>query len=251
MMNIVVMLPTYNERQSIGSLLSALSELEIDGVTLSILVIDDNSPDGTANYVESLKVSNVDILRRPIKDGLGNAYKSGIEKILQDSKVTHLTSMDADSSHRIVDLINLIKTAQSNANADLIIGSRWVPGGGIENWPAPRKFLSKFGTRYAQLALNLDIKDLTGGFRIYPRRTLERLNLNQITSNGYCFQIEMAFAIAHLKGAIIEVPITFVERRNGQSKMSNRIVLEAMFQVTRWGLARIFRPNADKLHYVK
>mgnify|MGYP003335983290 FL=1 len=133
MMNLVVMLPTYNERQSIGSLLSALSELEIDEVTLSILVIDDNSPDGTANYVESLKLPNVDILRRPIKDGLGNAYKSGIEKILQDSRVTHLISMDADSSHRIVDLINLIKTAQSNPNADLIIGSRWVPGGGIEN----------------------------------------------------------------------------------------------------------------------
>ena len=250
-MKIVIMLPTYNERQGIEPLLNELSILSNKGLEISILVIDDNSPDGTADFVTSLNLPNVDILKRPKKDGLGNAYKSGIEKVLQEKQITHLISMDADSSHRVVDLVKLIESCKVNPDADLIIGSRWIPGGSIENWPFARKFLSKLGTRYAQWALKLEVADLTGGFRVYPRRTLERLDLSQITSNGYCYQIEMAYAIAHLKGRIIEVPITFVERREGVSKMSNRIVLEAMVQVTRWGLARRLNPTADKLHYVK
>jgi len=251
MMHVKVMLPTYNERQSVGSVIKSLMELEIQSVQISIIVIDDNSPDGTAQYVRSLNLRNVEVLQRPNKDGLGTAYKAGIEKALKESEVTHLVSMDADSSHRVADLSRLIESARSNPTANLVIGSRWVPGGAIENWPFARKFLSKLGTKYAQWALNLEIRDLTGGFRVYPRRTLERLDLNQITSNGYCYQIEMAYAISHLQGEIIEVPITFVERREGVSKMSNRIVLEAMVQVTRWGLTRKLNPSADKLHYVK
>lgn len=251
MMQVMVMLPTFNERQSVGSVIKSLLELEIQSVQISIMVIDDSSPDGTADYVRSLNLDNVEVLQRPSKDGLGTAYKAGIEKALKESDVTHLVSMDADSSHRVADLSRLIESARSNPTANLVIGSRWVPGGAIENWPFARKFLSKLGTKYAQWALNLEIKDLTGGFRVYPRRTLERLDLSQITSNGYCYQIEMAYAISHLQGEIIEVPITFVERREGVSKMSNRIVLEAMVQVTRWGLARKLNPSADKLHYVK
>ena len=251
MMHVMVMLPTFNERQSVGSVIKSLLELEIQSVQISIMVIDDSSPDGTADYVRSLNLDNVEVLQRPNKDGLGTAYKAGIEKALKESEVTHLVSMDADSSHRVADLSRLIESARSNPTANLVIGSRWVPGGAIENWPFARKFLSKLGTKYAQWALNLEIKDLTGGFRVYPRRTLERLDLSQITSNGYCYQIEMAYAISHLQGEIIEVPITFVERREGVSKMSNRIVLEAMVQVTRWGLARKIKPSADKLHYVK
>ena len=251
MMQVMVMLPTFNERQSVGSVIKSLLELEIQSVQISIMVIDDSSPDGTADYVRSLNLDNVEVLQRPSKDGLGTAYKAGIEKALKESEVTHLVSMDADSSHRVADLSRLIESARSNPTANLVIGSRWVPGGAIENWPFARKFLSKLGTKYAQWALNLEIKDLTGGFRVYPRRTLERLDLSQITSNGYCYQIEMAYAISHLQGEIIEVPITFVERREGVSKMSNRIVLEAMVQVTRWGLARKLNPSADKLHYVK
>ena len=251
MMHVKVMLPTYNERKSIGSVINSLLELEIQKVKISILVIDDNSPDGTAQYVRSLNLRNVEVLQRPNKDGLGSAYKAGIEKALQESDVTHLVSMDADSSHRVADLNRLIESAKSNPAANLVIGSRWVPGGAIENWPFARKFLSKLGTKYAQWCLNLEIRDLTGGFRVYPKRTLERLDLNQITSNGYCYQIEMAYAISHLQGEIIEVPITFVERREGVSKMSNRIVLEAMVQVTRWGLTRKLSPSADKLRYVK
>ena len=251
MMQVMVMLPTFNERQSVGSVIKSLLELEIQSVQISIMVIDDSSPDGTADYVRSLNLDNVEVLQRPNKDGLGTAYKAGIEKALKESDVTHLVSMDADSSHRVADLSRLIESARSNPTANLVIGSRWVPGGAIENWPFARKFLSKLGTKYAQWALNLEIKDLTGGFRVYPRRTLERLDLSQITSNGYCYQIEMAYAISHLQGEIIEVPITFVERREGVSKMSNRIVLEAMVQVTRWGLTRKLSPSADKLHYVK
>ena len=251
MMQVMVMLPTFNERQSVGSVIKSLLELEIQSVQISIMVIDDSSPDGTADYVRSLNLDNVEVLQRPNKDGLGTAYKAGIEKALKESDVTHLVSMDADSSHRVADLSRLIESARSNPTANLVIGSRWVPGGAIENWPFARKFLSKLGTKYAQWALNLEIKDLTGGFRVYPRRTLERLDLSQITSNGYCYQIEMAYAISHLQGEIIEVPITFVERREGVSKMSNRIVLEAMIQVTRWGLNRKLNPSADKLHYVK
>ena len=251
MMHVMVMLPTFNERQSVGSVIKSLLELEIQSVQISIMVIDDSSPDGTADYVRSLNLDNVEVLQRPSKDGLGTAYKAGIEKALKESDVTHLVSMDADSSHRVADLSRLIESARSNPTANLVIGSRWVPGGAIENWPFARKFLSKLGTKYAQWALNLEIKDLTGGFRVYPRRTLERLDLSQITSNGYCYQIEMAYAISHLQGEIIEVPITFVERREGVSKMSNRIVLEAMVQVTRWGLTRKLNPSADKLHYVK
>ena len=213
MMHVKVMLPTYNERESVGSVIKSLMELEIQSVQISIIVIDDNSPDGTAQFVRSLNLRNVEVLQRPNKDGLGTAYKAGIEKALQESDVTHLVSMDADSSHRVADLSRLIESARSNPTANLVIGSRWVPGGAIENWPFARKFLSKLGTKYAQWALNLEIKDLTGGFRVYPRRTLERLDLSQITSNGYCYQIEMAYAISHLQGEIIEVPITFVERR--------------------------------------
>ena len=181
MMQVMVMLPTFNERQSVGSVIKSLLELEIQSVQISIMVIDDSSPDGTADYVRSLNLDNVEVLQRPSKDGLGTAYKAGIEKALKESEVTHLVSMDADSSHRVADLSRLIESARSNPTANLVIGSRWVPGGAIENWPFARKFLSKLGTKYAQWALNLEIKDLTGGFRVYPRRTLERLDLSQIT----------------------------------------------------------------------
>ena len=250
-LDVAIMIPTYNEIESIKSLLDEITKLELSGIDLRILVIDDNSPDGTANFVENLHYKNVDILRRSKKDGLGNAYKSGIKKLLLEKDVTHLISMDADGSHRVVDLVKLLECAKENPNASLILGSRWIPGGGIKNWPNYRKWISKAGTKYARWALKLKINDLTGGFRVYPRSTLERLDLDQITSNGYCYQIEMAFAISHLNEAILEVPINFIEREAGVSKMSQRIVLEAMAQVTRWGLFLRINPSADKLHYVK
>lgn len=246
-----IMIPTYNEIESIKKIIDEINQIQISDVSIEILVIDDNSPDGTGKYVESLAINNVSVLNRPEKDGLGNAYKSAIKHLLKDQRITHLVSMDADGSHRAVDLKKMIEVAVAKPEASMVLGSRWVPGGGIVNWPLHRKWLSKAGTRYARWALKMKINDLTGGFRIYPRWMLEKLDLKQITSNGYCYQIEMAFAISHLKGSVIEVPITFVERELGVSKMSQRIVLEAMLQVTRWGLVMRIDPVADKLHYVK
>ena len=240
----IVLMPTYNEKAAIKSILDQLDAIDV-------LIIDDNSPDGTADYVNSLNYKNVDILHRSAKDGLGNAYKAAIKKVLDENAYTHLVSMDADGSHRPADLHKMIEISRQNPNA-VILGSRWIPGGSIVNWPKYRKWISKAGTWYAKFALKMDLNDLTGGFRIYPRTVLEKLDLDQITSNGYCYQIEMAFAIKHLqKTKVIEVPITFIEREQGVSKMSQRIVLEAMLKVTKLGLGLRLNPTADKLHYVK
>jgi dolichol-phosphate mannosyltransferase len=240
----IIMMPTYNEKSSIKSLLDKL-------IHLDVLIIDDNSPDGTANYVNSLGYQNVDILSRSKKDGLGNAYKAAIERILSEDSFSHLISMDADGSHRPEDLEKMLKVAEANPNS-VILGSRWVPGGKIVNWPKHRKWISKAGTLYAKFALKMQLKDLTGGFRIYPKQALERIDLDQVTSNGYCYQIEMAFALEHLADVdVIEVPITFIEREAGSSKMSQRIVLEAMLKVTKLGVGLRLNPTADKLHYVK
>lgn len=243
-MNPIVLMPTYNEKAAIKSILDQLGNI-------NVLIIDDNSPDGTADYVNSLNYGNVDILRRKEKDGLGNAYKAAIKKVLSENTYTHLISMDADGSHRPADLERMLKISKEHTDA-VILGSRWIPGGSIVNWPRYRKWISKAGTWYAKIALKMDLNDLTGGFRIYPRAVLEKLDLDQVTSNGYCYQIEMAFAIKHLpKTNVIEVPITFIEREQGVSKMSQRIVLEAMLKVTRLGLGLRINPTADKLHYVK
>jgi dolichol-phosphate mannosyltransferase len=240
----IVLMPTYNERESIKELLDQLRHLDV-------LIIDDNSPDGTADYVKSLNYSNVDILHRNQKDGLGNAYKAAIKKVLNENEYSHLISMDADGSHRVKDLEKMLQVATDNPNS-VILGSRWIHGGEIENWPKYRKWISKAGTWYAKIALKIDLNDLTGGFRIYPKSVLDKLDLDQITSNGYCYQIEMAFAVSHLQETkTIEVPIKFVERRAGASKMSQRIVLEAMLKVTKLGLGLRINPTADKLHYVK
>ena len=247
---IQILIPTYNESESIKQLLSEITKLDL---AVKILVIDDNSPDGTADLVQSLAYKNVDILRRKEKDGLGNAYKAGIKYVLPDPEITHIVSMDADGSHQVKDLTQLIAKANENPDLDLILGSRWIPGGSIENWSKHRKWLSKLGTRYARWALKLSINDATGGFRIYSKRILEMIDLEKITSNGYCYQIEMAFAIDRINNSkkIVEVPIQFIEREAGKSKMSGKIVIEAMAQMTRLGLALRLNPSADKLHYVK
>ena len=250
-MNVAVMIPTYNEREAIALLLPQISKIQIRDVEIQVLIIDDNSPDKTSEFVESLKLPFVKILNRTKKEGLGRAYMAGIKYLLQDPKITHLISMDADGSHRVVDLIKLIESAKLHPKASLIIGSRWIKGGGIVNWPVARKLLSKTGTAYAKFALKLRISDLTGGFKVYPRWAVEKIDLDKITSNGYCYQIEMAHAFSQLNAPIVEEPIIFIEREVGVSKMSQRIVVEAMWQVTRWGLTLRFHHSADKLHYVK
>ena len=253
---ILVVIPTFNERESIGILLNQFQKIDLgNNQKLDILIVDDNSPDKTADFIESLNLPNVDILRRASKMGLGSAYKTAIKYALENYEFDYLVTMDGDGSHQISDLVKMLHSIPKHPKASLILGSRWITGGGISNWSNFRIQLSKAGTRYARWALKLPINDLTGGFRIYPRTTLERINFDQIRSNGYCYQIEMAFAIEHLNrnqgSRTEEIPITFIERENGVSKMSLRIVLEAIWQVTKMGLRLRFRPTADKLHYVK
>ena len=244
-MSPLVMIPTYNEAQSIGPLvLELLQRLP----QLEILVIDDHSPDGTAALVKALASPRIHILERERKSGLGAAYKAGIAWAQDRPHFSHYVTMDGDGSHRPEDLSPMLARA---ANVDVVMSSRWMPGGEIRNWPKYRQFISQIGTSYARMALKLPFSDLTGGFRVYSAHLIDRLQINEIKSEGYCFQIEMILA-SHAAGATIsEVPVTFVERELGRSKMSRRIVLEALAKVTLWGWQNRFQSNADKLHYVK
>ena len=250
MKKIAILIPTYNEAISIVELLDKLKKFRIDSKEdFDVIVIDDNSPDGTAEIVDKLQIDWVSILRRPGKGGLGAAYRAGFAQVLNASKYTHVITMDADGSHRVEDLETMISAIEPGKL--IVLGTRWIPGGSVVNWPKRRQYLSRAGTAYAKLALRIPLNDLTGGFRVYSVELLKALKLTDMQATGYCYQIEMALA-AHLAGAnAVEVPITFVERINGVSKMSQAIVIEALLQTTRWGLSRTFRPNADKLHYVK
>lgn len=245
MKNIVILIPTFNESFTIVEQLKKLEIFRGSSIDkISVLVIDDNSPDETADLVDNLHFPWVQVLRRPGKDGLGAAYRAGFSKVLADSSITHLITMDADGSHRVEDLASMISAITPGKS--ITLGTRWMPGGSVENWPKSRRFLSRTGTRYAKFALGIDLNDLTGGYRIYSVELLKALNLKNMQATGYCFQIEMALA-ANLAGAVAtEVPITFVERINGVSKMTKAIVLEALIQTTRWGIVRRLRPNADK-----
>ncbi len=247
---LVILIPTYNEAVSIVELLKKLAKFRLNSQhQFDVVVIDDNSPDMTADIVDNLAISWVQTMRRPGKGGLGGAYRAGFNKVLADNQYTQIVTMDADGSHRVEDLPAMF--AAINGVKSIVLGTRWMPGGSVVNWPKSRQLLSRAGTSYAKLALGIDLDDLTGGFRIYSAELLNSLNLKDMNATGYCFQIEMAMA-ADLAGAMAtQVPITFVERINGVSKMSKAIVVEALTQTTRWALMRRLRPNADKLHYVK
>jgi dolichol-phosphate mannosyltransferase len=245
----VILIPTYNESIAIIELLNSLTELR-KSRDFDVLVLDDNSPDKTADIVDNLKLSWVSVLRRPGKAGLGAAYRAGFAEVLRGEKYTHVITMDADGSHRVEDLPAMMD-AQHNSDISITLGTRWMPGGSVVNWPLFRQLLSRAGTAYARIALRIPLHDLTGGFRVYSVALLRKLNLSQMTATGYCFQIEMAMASELAGASMREVPITFVERINGVSKMSRAIVIEALWQTTLWGLSRTLRPNADKLHYVK
>jgi len=244
----VILIPTYNESVAIVELLRQLSTLH-NVRDFDVVILDDNSPDKTADIVDAMQISWVSVLRRPAKAGLGAAYRAGFAHVLPMQKYSKIITMDADGSHRVEDLPAMMDA--TNEPISITLGTRWIPGGSVVNWPKSRQFLSKSGTKYARIALGIPLNDLTGGFRVYSSGLLNKLNLSEMTATGYCFQIEMAMA-AELAGAtMVEVPITFVERINGVSKMSRAIVIEALWQTTLWGLARRLRPNADKLHYVK
>jgi dolichol-phosphate mannosyltransferase len=220
--NAIVIIPTYNERVNLASLIPAI--LEVDDA-LDILVVDDGSPDGTGELVETFteQTTRVQMLQRGSKQGLGTAYLDGFRYALSRG-YDHMVQMDADFSHRPEDLPRLLMAAE---DADLVIGSRNVPGGRVENWSLMRKFISKGGSLYARTLLSLPIKDCTGGFKCFHRRVLEVLDLESVRSNGYGFQVEMNYLCQRAGFKIIEVPIVFPDRTIGQSKMSARIFAEA------------------------
>ena len=239
-MRVLILVPTYNESASIVKLLDRVTDVRrelIDaGNDVQLLVIDDNSPDGTAQLVESQGLDWVEILRRPGKSGLGPSYIAGFRWGLERD-FDLMIEMDADLSHQPEALPDLIAPVLEG-DADLTIGTRWMPGGKVVNWPISRQLISRAGTSYARLALGLDLRDVTSGFRTFHRRVLEAIDLNGIESEGYGFQIEMVLATLQAGFTVREVPITFVEREGGVSKMSKKIVVEALWKVTIWGARR-------------
>lgn len=239
-MRILVVVPTYNEADNIAWIIERLHAAQPD---VDVLVADDGSPDGTGDIADRLAATDprVNVLHRSGKQGLGSAYRAGFAWGIERGYDV-LVEMDADGSHRPEDLGKLLDA--SAAGADLVLGSRWVPGGGVVNWPWHRRFISRGGTFYARLMLGIPVKDATGGFRAFRRQTLERLPLDDVASQGYCFQIDMARRVLGAGMTIVEVPITFVERERGESKMSGGIVREALWRVTVWGVQRLISKPA-------
>jgi len=223
----LVVIPTYNEAESIGEILAALKPLDCD-----VLVIDDGSPDGSAQIVRNL---GIEVIERGGKQGLGSAYRTGFS-IGLDRGYTYIIQMDADGSHQVVDLEKMMDWIDS---ADLLIGSRWIKDGGIANWSKFRQYLSKSANIYANLLLSLGVKDATAGFRIYTSALLKKMEISTIRSEGYCFQIEMTRRAIARGGSVAEVPITYIERAHGVSKMSFTIALEAVLRITAWGALRL------------
>lgn len=235
-MRVVTIIPTYNEIESLPLTVARLRRAVPHS---DVLVVDDNSPDGTGDLADTLAAADpqIHVLHRQGKAGLGAAYIAGFTWGL-DAGYDVLVEMDADGSHRPEQLQSLLEKV---ADADLVIGSRWVPGGSVVNWPRRRKLLSRAGSTYSRIMLGIDVRDITAGYRAFRRETLEKLDLAQVDSVGYGFQVDMTFRVARLGLKIVEVPITFVEREFGASKMSGGIVLEAIGNVTRWGLAARWR----------
>lgn len=228
-----MIIPTYNERNSLPITLGALRQAVPDA---DVLIVDDNSPDGTGEWADQAAAtdSHVHVLHRSGKKGLGQAYIAGFHWAMAQD-YTHVVEMDADGSHQASDLPRLLAAARIR-RADAVIGSRWVPGGGIKNWPASRQLISKLGTGYARLMLGLSVRDATAGFRVYSLDSLRQLPLHEIESQGYCFQVDMTWRYHQAGAHIVEVPIIFVERALGESKMSKEIVQEALWRITQWGI---------------
>jgi dolichol-phosphate mannosyltransferase len=230
----LVCVPTYNEAASLPVLLERLRRLLPD---VDVLVIDDGSPDGTGAIADGFaeRDPRVHVLHRAKKAGLGAAYLAGFDWGFEHG-FELLVEMDADGSHRPEDLQALLDVAATGV--DVVLGTRWMPGGSTVNWPLSRRLLSLGGNRYARIMLQVPFHDITGGFRVYRASALRRLDMHAVRSEGYCFQVEMALRACNRRLRIEEVPITFVERELGSSKMSRAIVIEAMRRVTVWGFQR-------------
>jgi dolichol-phosphate mannosyltransferase len=230
-----VCLPTYNERENLEPMLRALAD--VLGPDDRVLVIDDNSPDGTGELADRLaaELGFVDVLHRPRKNGLGPAYLAGFRRAL-DAGAELVLELDCDFSHDPADVPRLLAAAETT---DLVLGSRYVPGGGIENWGVIRRAISAGGSLYARLVLGVPIRDLTGGFKCFRRAVLEAIPLNDVRSRGFAFQIELTYRAIRKGFRVEEVPIRFVDRAVGGSKMSRAIVLEAIWKVPLLRLAAV------------
>ena len=243
---VLVIIPTYNELDALPLI---LSRVQNSVPTVEILIVDDNSPDGTGGIADQWVSENpgIHVMHRLGKGGLGAAYLAGFAWGLQQG-FDVLVEMDADGSHQPEQLPSLLAALEYS---DLVLGSRWVEGGGTENWSKNRELLSKGGNYYTKVMLGIDIDDSTGGYRAFKASVLRSLDLHEVASQGYCFQVDLAWRAKQRGFVVTEVPITFVEREVGSSKMSRKIVTEALWRVTVWGvdrrakaLTRVFRKKA-------
>lgn len=235
----LVIMPTYNELASlemtVSRLLGALPKIDV-------LIVDDSSPDGTGELAERLANSStrVHVLHRSQKDGLGAAYVAGFRWALAHEYAA-IVEFDADGSHQPEQLPALL--AELGPQTSLVIGTRWMPGGAVHNWPKYRRFISRSATRYARVALRSQLRDITSGMRVFRASALKRVDLDAVSAHGYCFQIELAWLMEQSGLGVVEVPIDFVEREHGSSKMSIAIVIEALWLVSWWGLKVRFAKN--------
>jgi dolichol-phosphate mannosyltransferase len=232
---VLVIVPTYNERESLPVIVSGIRQAEPE---IHILIADDNSPDGTGEVADVLSSndSSVHVLHRLTKAGLGAAYLDAFGWA-KSKGYDVVVEMDADGSHRPQDLTKILDALTNN---DVVLGSRWIKDGRVVNWAKSREVLSRGGNLYTRMWLGIQIHDSTGGFRAYRMSALDDMNINQVESQGYCFQVDMAWRAVKANLRVAEVPITFVERELGESKMDGSIVKEALWRVTQWGIEKRF-----------
>jgi dolichol-phosphate mannosyltransferase len=229
---VIVIIPTYNERDNLRHIAQRVRSAVPDA---DVLVVDDNSPDGTGQTADELAAADdqIQVLHRPVKAGLGAAYIAAFQWAL-DQGYDAMVEMDADGSHQPEELPKLLAALD---DADVVLGSRYVPGGKVVNWPKSRQLLSRGGNTYTRLMLRIPLNDATGGYRVYRATTLRKVDLEDVESQGYCFQIDLTLRAIQAGLKVVEVPITFVERTRGASKMSNAVVREALWRVTQWGVS--------------
>lgn len=234
MADTLVIVPTYNEKESLVGIIGRLRQSVPDA---DILIVDDASPDGTGTIADELAADDaaVRVLHREAKQGLGRAYLAGFGRGLDDG-YRYLVEIDADGSHDPVELPTMLALAEEGA--DLVIGSRWIAGGAVRNWPWLRLVISRAGNRYARVMLRSRIHDLTAGYRVYRSTALRTLDLSRVSSQGYCFQVELASTLERAGKTVLEHPIVFIERTVGRSKMHAGIVAEALLRITWWGIRR-------------
>lgn len=239
----LIIVPTYNEIESLESMMTRVRKAVPDA---DVLIVDDSSPDGTGELADRLASTDarITVLHRAAKEGLGRAYLAGFARAITDG-YRYAVEIDADGSHDPAELPAMLEAAADGA--DLVIGSRWVPGGAVRNWPWMRQLISRGGNGYARLVLRSRIRDITAGYRVYRVSALKDIDPNGVSSQGYCFQVELAWRLERAGHHIVEHPITFVERVTGQSKMHIGIVVEALLRVTGWGMAATMKkPGAAR-----